>query len=123
MPSGWRSCLAKPRTRCDGFPLGYPGVALWRLQFVKHHASAGGLSSGLMAVSMLATLYHHVYDALLVFPAAFGLILCEPSTERGSPRLRLVLALLLLLVAWNYPSSEMFLKLAPLSELQHRMLD
>ncbi len=34
-----------------------------------------------MAASMLATLYHHVYDALLIFPAAFGLILCEPSTR------------------------------------------
>ena len=99
-----------------------PALALWRLQFIKHHQNAAGLSSGLMAVSMLATLYHHVYDALLIFPAAFGLILCEPSTERGTPRLRLVIALLLLLVAWNYPSSEMFLKLAPLSEAQHRML-
>ncbi len=99
-----------------------PALALWRLQFIKHHQNAAGLSSGLMAVSMLATLYHHVYDALLLFPAAMGLILCEPSTERGSPRLRLVLALLLLLVAWNYPSSELFLKLAPLSDAQHRML-
>lgn len=104
------------------FLLAIPALALWRLQFVKDHQYAAGLSSGLMAVSMLATLYHHVYDALLLFPAAFGLILCEPSTERGSPRLRLVLALLLLLVAWNYPSSEMFLKLAPLSDAQHRML-
>lgn len=99
-----------------------PALALWRLQFIKHHQNAAGLSSGLMAVSMLATLYHHVYDALLIFPAAFGLILCEPSTERGTPRLRLVIALLLLLVAWNYPSSEMFLKLSPLGEAQHRML-
>ncbi len=99
-----------------------PALALWRLQFVKHHQYPAGLSSGLIAASMLAALYHHVYDALLIFPIAFGLILCEPSTERGSPRLRLVIALLLLLVAWNYPSSEMFLKLAPLNEVQHRML-
>lgn len=99
-----------------------PALALWRLQFIKHHQTAAGLSSGLIAVSMLATLYHHVYDALLLFPAALGLILCEPSTQRGSPRLRLVLALLLLLVAWNYPSSELFLKLTPLNEAQHRML-
>ena len=99
-----------------------PALALWRLQFIKHEQSAAGLSSGLIAVSMLATLYHHVYDALLLFPAAFGLILCEPSTQRGSPRLRLVIALLLLLVACNYPSSEMFLNLAPINETQHRML-
>ena len=99
-----------------------PALALWRLQFVKHDQNATGLSSGLMAVSMLATLYHHVYDALLIFPAAFGLILCEPSTLRATPRLRLVIALMLLMVAWNYPSSELFLKLAPLGEAQHRML-
>jgi hypothetical protein len=102
--------------------LALPALALWRLQFVPHQATAAGLSSGLMAVSMLATLYHHVYDALLIFPAAFGLILCEPSTLRGSARLRLILALLLLLVAWNYPSSEVFLNLAPLNEMQRRML-
>ncbi len=51
------------------FLLAIPALALWRLQFVKHHQYAAGLSSGLMAVSMLATLYHHVYDALLLFPA------------------------------------------------------
>lgn len=99
-----------------------PAIALWRLQFVKHEQSPAALSSGLIAVSMLATLYHHVYDALLIFPAAFGLILCEPSTQRGSPRLRLVIAMLLLLVAWNYASSELFLKLAPLGDVQRRML-
>ncbi len=43
-----------------------PAIALWRLQFVKHQSTAAGLSSGLMAASMLATLYHHVYDALLI---------------------------------------------------------
>lgn len=104
------------------FLLPISALALWRLQFVKHHQCAAGLSSGLMAVSMLATLYHHVYDALLLFPAAFGLILCEPSTQRGSARLRLIIAMLLLLVAWNYASSELFLKLAPLGESQRRML-
>ncbi|MCC6509456.1 MAG: DUF2029 domain-containing protein [Pirellulaceae bacterium] len=100
-----------------------PALALWRVQFIRDSQYAAGLSSGLIAVSILSTLYHHVYDALLLFPIACGLWLGEPSTLRGTRTIRMIVAALLLMVAWNYPSSELFIKSGgTLSEETRRMI-
>lgn len=99
-----------------------PALALWRLRRIDSDHFPAGLSSGIIAVSMLATLYHHVYDALLLFPAIAGLALGEASTRRWSRAVRLLIAGLLLFVAWNYPSSELAVKLTGISGTQLRLL-
>lgn len=99
-----------------------PAFALWQLQRREGNHSAAELSSGIIAVSMLATLYHHVYDALLLFPAIAGLALGQASTLRGSQSLRWLIAGLLLFVAWNYPSSELAVKLTGVSGPQLRLI-
>jgi hypothetical protein len=108
-----------------------PALALWRLRRTAAdpdadaHADSGGaagLSNSIITVSMLATLYHHVYDALLLFPAIAGLALGEPSTRRGSHQVRLLTAMLLLFVTWNYPSSELAVKLSGVSGPQLRLI-
>jgi len=98
-----------------------PALALWRLRRVDDEdCSAAGLSSGVIAVSMLATLYHHVYDALLLFPIIMGLLLEAPSTQRGRRSIRLMMGMLLLFVTWNYASSDFVLRRLDLSGLQQR---
>ncbi|MGN6136072.1 MAG: glycosyltransferase family 87 protein [Aureliella sp.] len=99
-----------------------PALALWQLKRARADERAAGLSSSLIAVSIVATLYHHVYDALLVFPAIFGLWLSEPSTQRGSRNLRVVIAGLLLFVTWNYAGSDLAVRVTGVSGLPLKLL-
>lgn len=80
------------------------------------------LSCGLIATSITCTIYHHVYDAVILIPVAVTMLLSAPGTERGSYRVRFIIGALLLFVPWNYISSEQFLSQLPLNDYQHKML-
>ena len=99
-----------------------PAIALWQLRRANSNQVAAGLSSGLIAVSIAATLYHHVYDALILFPAAFGLLLSEPSMRRGRRGLQLITAALLLFVTWNYAGSDLAVRALGISGTSLKML-
>lgn len=99
-----------------------PALALWQLRRAGSDRVPAGLSSSIIAVSILSTLYHHVYDALLVFPAVMGLALGERSMQRGSRTIQVVTAALLLFVAWNYPGSEIAVKATGVSGMSLRLL-
>lgn len=99
-----------------------PAFAIWQLNRGNANRQAAGLSSGILAVSIVATIYHHVYDSLLLFPVIVGLLLGEPSLQRGSARIRLIIAALLLFVTWNYPSSEIAVKVTGISGVPLRLL-
>lgn len=99
-----------------------PALALWQLKKANSNQLAAGLSSSIIAASILSTLYHHVYDALLLFPAVFGLALSEPSMQRGSRRVQIVTALLLLFVTWNYASSEIMVNATGVTGMPLRLL-
>ena len=104
------------------FLLPLPAIALWQLKRAGSNPAAAGLSSSIIAVSILSTLYHHVYDALLLFPAVMGLALGECSMQRGSRRVQWLTAALLLFVAWNYAGSEIMVKATGVSGLPLRVL-
>lgn len=99
-----------------------PAFAIWQLNRGNSNRRAAGISSGIMAASILATVYHHVYDSLLLFPVVIGLLLGEPSLKRGSAKIRLIIAALLLFVTWNYPSSEIAVKATGIAGVPLRLL-
>ncbi len=92
------------------FLLLLPALALWHIRRLTRDQSAAGLSSGVIAVSILATIYHHVYDAMLVFPVVIGLFANHPDLARGKKLMRWTIAGLMLFVTWNYLGSELAIR-------------
>lgn len=99
-----------------------PILALWKLRHASVIETASSHSSSIIAVSILATLYHHVYDALLLFPAIIGLLLGHPSLQHTRQSFRWIVALTLLFVAWNYPGSELIVNATGISGIPLRWL-
>ncbi len=88
-----------------------PAVALRRLDIPRANAQLStqdrDVGNAIIAASVASTIYHHVYDALLLFPAI--VILMSPVCAKVPIRIRAMLAGLLLFVTWNYVSSDQFL--------------
>jgi Glycosyltransferase family 87 len=89
----------------------------WALNKLRRRGDADGvttLSGAIAATSLLVTLYHHVYDALLLPGPVVGVLLSGHETwQRISLKTKLILAILLTGSWWNYFSSEIILVRLP----------
>lgn len=72
--------------------------------------------SGVLILSVgLSALYHHAYDALLLIPAAFSLLLNQEWRRWFAMPTRVLLAAGLMFIPWNYISAEVVLQRLNLS--------
>ena len=80
-----------------------------------------GMTGAIIVTALLVSLYHQSYDALLMFAPAVGLVAgILPAWRSLSPIKRLMLAGLMLVPAFNYLSTRMFLnRLSPSVETVH----
>ncbi len=92
--------------------LGLLVLPYWALRCLRKQGDLSGdqsYSGVLMLAVGASVIYHHAYDALLLIPAAFSLVLDDRWRVWFSQSLRYGLAAGLLFVPWNYLSSEMVL--------------
>ena len=87
-----------------------PWFAMLRLRRQGDRSGDQSYSGVLILAVGLSSLYHHAYDALLLIPAVFSLLLnCEWRKWFAMPG-RVLLAGGLLFVPWNYLSAEVILQ-------------
>ncbi len=95
-------------------------VPAWSLIVLRRRGDSDGvtsLSGAIAATSMLVTLYHHVYDALLIAGPLVGLLLSSHyGWERIGLKSKIILAIMLTGSWWNYFSSEIILLRLPNSD-------
>lgn len=103
------------------------GLLLPPMILLFHRARRGiddgvaGLTGALIVTAMLVSLYHQSYDALLMVAPAVGLVAgLLPRWSSLGPVKRLVLASIMLIPAYNYLSTRMFLnRLSPSVDMVH----
>ncbi len=86
-----------------------PCVALARLRKLGDKTGDQSYSGVLILATGMAALYHHAYDAMLLIPAAFSLVLDLEWRKWFSRTACFSLAAGLMFVPWNYLSSEVVL--------------
>lgn len=86
-------------------------VPSWRLLKLRKQDNSGllSLSGTLIAVAAMSTIYHHIYDSLILVPVGLALLIHQPLAELFSTRVRWLLALGLLFVPWSYVSSKLLI--------------
>ena len=86
-----------------------PGVAIWKVSKYESNRGAAGLSSMILVLALLITIYHHSYDCLLVSLACFAVVVGGRKVCSDLKTIECwVLGLLLVVPAINYFSTMRF---------------
>ena len=99
-----------------------PCVALARLRKLGDKSGDQSYSGVLMLAVGTAALYHHAYDAMLLIPSAFSLVLDSQWRKCFSVPACFGLAAGLLFVPWNYFSSEVVLNRVKLPNMIEQLV-
>lgn len=95
-----------------------PGWLLWRRTRLGKDDGVGGITGGLILLSMVVGLYRQSYDVLLLVPTVVGVAAgVLPVWSRSSVGARIILAALMTFPAFNYLSSQSFLTMLPDSKV------
>lgn len=104
-------------------------VLIWPMLILRRRARSGiddglaGATGCLVLLTLLSSLYHQSYDAMLLFAPITGLVAAKLDFWRQiSPRTRLALGTLMVFPAFNYLSTRMVLSRLSLDETGYRLM-
>lgn len=100
-----------------------PGVLLWQYhRHVECDGNAIGLSGGLILLSSLVVVYHHVYDSLNLVAVSVAIAFALADWSHVPRRYRFGLLACLLLPGLNYASSQKFLQIFGVEGLEYKLI-